>query len=444
MNFHKTTLSNGLRVLSESHQESRCAVVGVWVPFGTRHESKDIVGVSHLVEHMVFKGTKDLNAYDLARSLESVGGEVNAYTGREYTCYHTLSLSENLDLSIHVLSQLVRHAVFSDKEFEKEKRVVQQEILMAADDLEEYTYDLFFENVFKGSSLGWPILGTLDSIRSMSRDSAFQYYKKNYRPENMIISAAGHVDHEQLVHLVEAQLGGDWGEQPKPPQKNISQLTEHQGTVVESTVSQQTGSRQAMNKLEAPKVLPIKSRFNKICEQCHLIMSFESASYPDSDRFEAYVLNTLLGGGMTSRLYQKVREDRGLAYSIFSLLNTFTDCGVQTVYAGAEPENMNEVIDIVLREFNTLRVERPSSEDLEMYKTQAKAQILISSEDIESRMNSIAVNEMIFKEYRSVDSVITELDKVSMDSFQSYCERRLAPEKYGFFLLGPEDFKLRA
>jgi len=211
-------------------------VLGVWVPIGTRHEPKELVGVSHLIEHMVFKGTKDFSAYELARSLESVGGEVNAYTGREYTCYHTLSLSENLDLSVTVLSQLIRHGTFNPSEFEKEKRVIQQEILMSADDLEEYTYDLFFEEVFKGSSLGWPILGTAESIRSMSRDSAFDYYKKNYVPDQLIISAAGNLVHEELVEMVEKELGGDWA--PKVEKKKVL----------------------------VPEVIPVKARFSKDCD----------------------------------------------------------------------------------------------------------------------------------------------------------------------------------
>jgi len=407
MSFKKTVLSNGLRILSESHPESRCAVVGAWVPNGTRHEPADMVGVSHLIEHMVFKGTSEFSAYDLARSLECVGGEVNAYTGREHTCFHTLSLSENLDLSIHVLSQLVRHANFDPKEFEKERKVIQQEILMSADDLEEYVYDLFFEKVFGDSSLGWPILGTAQSIQTMDRQKAYDYYKSHYTPSNMIVSAAGNVDHDQLVEMVEKELGGDWG--AKAPTKVII----------------------------TPEVHKLGEVFHKDSEQFHILASFPSSSYPHKDRFESYVLNTMLGGGMTSLLYQKVREERGLVYSIFSLLNTFTDCGVQTIYAGTDKENVEEVIDLIVQELFLLRQGSVASSDVEMYKTQARAQILIASEDIESRMNSIAINEMVFGDFRSVENVISEVDKVTVDSVNAYIEKQIQPETLGFFMLGP-------
>ena len=356
---------------------------------------------------MVFKGTTDFSAFELARSLECVGGEVNAYTGREHTCYHTLSLSADLDLSVQVLSQLVRHAVFDPKEFEKERKVIQQEILMCADDLEEYCYDLFFEKVFGESSLGWPILGTMESIKKMKRDQAFEYYKNHYTPEKLVVSAAGDVDHDQLVELVEKHLGGEWGK-PAP-----------------------------VEPVKTPKILKLQDVFHKDSEQVHIIASFPSSSYPHADRFDSYVLNTMLGGGMTSRLYQKIREERGLVYSIFSLLNTFVDCGVQTIYAGTEKENVDEVISLIVEELYGLGQKSLPKEDVEMYKIQARAQILIASEDIESRMNSIAINEMVFGDFRSVDSVIQEVDRVTPESVDAYIKKMVKPENLGFFMLGP-------
>jgi predicted Zn-dependent peptidase len=409
MKFKKSTLDNGLRILTEHHPESRCTVMGVWVTTGTRHETPEMLGVSHLIEHMVFKGTeRHKSAYDLARVLEAVGGEINAYTGREYTCYHTTTLKENLDLSVDVLSQLVKSATFNPDEFEKERRVILQEILMAADDTEEYIYDLFFESIYAGNSLGWPILGTLDSIKNIRCKDAQSWYQQRYYPQNMIVSAAGAIDHDDFVAMIEKELGGQWGAKPFEQQ------------------------------IITPPVRKINEFVQKDTEQYHLIGSFPASSYHDDNRFDAYVLNTALGGGMTSRLYQKIREERGLVYSIFSLLNTFTDNGIQTIYAGTEKENVGEVIDLIVEELFGLTQVPISKEDVDMFKVQARAQIIMAAEDIESRMNSLAVNEMVFGKYRPVDQVVAEIDRVSVDSVDAFVKEKINPENLSFFMMGPE------
>ena len=411
--FKKTVLESGIRVLSENHPDSRCVVTGFWVGTGTRNENSRQIGISHLLEHMVFKGTEKYNALELALRLESRGGDINAFTAREHTCFHTTSLSEDLDLSVDVLSQLSAFAKFDQTEFDKEKRVVQQEILMATDDLEEYVYDLYYEKIFPNNSLGYQILGSVDSVAAQTIPDIQKYYDDNFVPENIIVTAAGSVNHDELVKSVESHLKNKtWNSK-----NNQSQLI--------------TPARHVVNDFQ-----------QKDCEQYHIIVGFPACSYSDDDRFNGFVVNTALGGGMTSKLYQSIREDRGLVYSIFSMLNTFTDTGIQTIYAGTEQKHVEEVVDLIRKELKQLKANGLSNEDIELYKTQAKGQIIIGAEDIDNRMNSIAVNEMVFGEYRAVDTVIADIDKVNKDSVMAYVQDKLDPDNLSLFMLGSEPVKL--
>lgn len=409
MKFKKTVLDNGVRVLSEHHADSRCVVTGFWVATGTRYESREQVGISHLLEHMVFKGTEKYNALELALCMESKGGDINAFTAREHTCFHTTSLSEDMDLSVDVLSQVVAFAKFNENEFIKEKGVVQQEILMAADDLEEYVYDLYYEKIFANNPLGYQILGSMQSVESLKLTDIQSYYDKHFVADNIIVTAAGCVDHDELVSSVEHHLKNKkWS-----GQKDNSPLV-------------------------TPEKRSIQGFFQKDCEQYHIIVGFPACSYRDDNRFNGFVVNTALGGGMTSKLYQSIREDRGLVYSIFSMLNTFTDTGIQTIYAGTEKRHVVEVIDLITTELKNLKKHGLKKEEIELYKTQAKGQIIIGAEDIDNRMNSIAINEMVFGTYRSVEKVIADIDLVNQETVMQYIEDKLNPDDLSYFMLGSE------
>jgi len=358
---------------------------------------------------MVFKGTEKYNSLQLALCMESKGGDINAFTAREHTCFHTTSLSEDLDLSVDVLSQVTAFAKFEESEFKKEKGVVQQEILMAADDLEEYVYDLYYEKVFPNNPLGYQILGSPKSVEDLTIGDIQSYYDKHFVPENIIVTAAGNVDHDQLVQSVQHQLKNKTWKNGK----------------TETT-------------LITPEEVVVNDFYQKDCEQFHIIVGFPACSYADENRFNGFVVNTALGGGMTSKLYQSIREDRGLVYSIFSMLNTFTDTGIQSIYAGTEKKYVEEVVDLIRKELKLLRANGLSNDEIELYKTQAKGQIVIGSEDIDNRMNSIAVNEMVFGEYRSVDRVISDIDKVNKDSVMAYIEEKIDPDNTSLFMLGSE------
>lgn len=409
--FKKSELSNGIRVTSELHPGSRAVSMGIWVLTGTRDEASDEAGISHLLEHLVFKGTKTRSAYQIAKSLEALGGELNAYTTREYTCYHALVLKDHWEKALDVLSDLVSNMQMNKKEFALEKGVILQEIAMSEDSHEELVYDIFYDQVYGKHPLGRSILGTPQTIATMTQTQVMNYYKKTYSGSNIIVSAAGCLDHDDFLAGIEKRLGS----------KKNTELT---------------------NKRKKPRWLSKRHVVEKQAEQVHMLMGFPTASFKDKSRFEAVITNTLLGGGMTSKLYQSVREKKGLVYSIHSSLNTHIDSGMLTIYAGTEAKNVEKVGDLISKEFTKLRKQGVSKSDVEMFKTQIIGSILLGSDDIENRMTSLAVNEIVFGHFRSVESVIEEIKNVSVDSVNNYICHELELEDAAGVLLGPDVGKL--
>ncbi len=405
--FHKAVLPNGIRVLTEKHSISRAASCGIWVSKGTRDERKDEAGLAHFVEHLVFKRTKKRSAYQISRDMEAVGGDLNAFTSREYTSFVTHSLKEDLALSLDVLSDLVCSPRFDAGDIKKEKQVVLQEIHMSEDQLEDNIFDRYFELVYPHAPLGRPILGTQSSIAGMKREKVLSFHDRQYRPENVIVSVTGNISHEKVMDLVAKHL--KFGRRsPLKPEPAIP----------------------------APKMTSFRRAIAKPSEQAHILIGLPSHDFQHRLRFEGFVVNTLLGGGMTSRLYQTVRENRGLVYSIYSQLVTFIDAGLNLVYAGTEPKKMPLVVDLTLREIKKLRKQGIKKSDLELFKTQVKGQILLGADDIDSRMNSLAINEMVFGTYRSVDDVIRDVERISLDSVHAYIEEFISTEQMGILVMG--------
>ncbi len=403
--FKKNELSNGIRVMSEFHPGSRAVSIGLWVLTGTRDEVSKIAGMSHLLEHLVFKGTESRSAYQIAKSLEALGGELNAYTTREYTCYHALVLKDHWQKALEILSDLVSHMELKPKDFELEKSVILQEIAMSEDNHEDVIFDIFYDKVYGQHPLGRPILGTPKTVSKMSMSQVESYYKKNYTGSNIILSAAGCLDHEEFLSGAHHFLG----------HKKKSVLK---------------------NTRLKPKWLKKRHVVEKKAEQIHMLLGLPTGSFKDKYRFEAVILNTLLGGGMTSKLYQSVREKKGLVYSIFSSLNTNIDSGMLNIYAGVEAKNVRKVGDLISNEFSKLRKNGVSKHDVEMFKTQVKGSILLGSDDIENRMTSLAVNEIVFGKYRSIESVIEEIDNVTMDSVNYYLHHKMDFSQASGILLG--------
>ncbi len=404
--FKKSVLSNGVRVVTEQHPYSKSVSIGVWVLTGTRDEKPTEVGLSHFVEHLVFKGTKTRNAYQIAKSLESLGGDLNAYTTREYTNYHCLVLKEDWKIGLEVLADLVCNMRISKKDFELEKKVILQEIAMSDDTPEDLIYDYFFEGIYKNHPLGRQILGLSTTIEKMTQKKVLEFYKHFYQGQNLIISAAGPVDHDQFV----------------------IQCQKHFRTRKKFT---------AKSTRRAPRWKAHRQIYERDMEQAHILVGLPAASFQDKYRFEAFILNALLGGGMTSRLYQAIREKQGLAYTVFSGLNTNVDSGNISVYAGTDTKNVKKVVQIIADELLKIKKHGIKTSDINLFKTQVRGQLLMGSEDTENRMSSLGVNEMIYKNYRAVESVIAEIEKVTEKSMKEYIKKYMDLKKAAVILVGP-------
>lgn len=408
--FKKTDLKNGIRVVSELHSESRAVSLGIWVTTGTRDEKPDEAGISHFLEHMVFKNTKTRSAFQIAKSLEAVGGELNAFTTREYTCYHALVLKDHWHKGMDVLSDLVNNMEMKREDFSLEKSVIMQEIGMGEDNIEELVYDLYLEEALPKHPLGRPILGNVASVGKMTQKKLQSYYKEKYSGQNIIVSAAGNIDHEELVKAVEQYLGSK--------QK-----------------------RRFYQNRTRPKAKVFRKVVEKPSEQLHVLLGLPCSSYKDRNRFEAFIVNALLGGGMTSKLYQSVREKRGLVYSIYSTLNTFDDFGMINIYSSCEPKNMRSVVKNISSELKRVRKQGVTNSDLEMFKTQVNGSVLLGADDVENRMQSVAVNEMVFKKYKPVDAIVDEINKVTSKSVHQFIDKYLDLDQVSGLLVGKDSME---
>ena len=393
-------------MVTELNPPAHSASLGIFIETGTRHEPPDLMGVSHFLEHLVFKGTKKRDSYELVRALEAVGGELNAYTTREFTCYHTNTLHEDVELAADILSDIVRNATFPKEEFERERSVVLQEIAQSGDDVEDSVQDMFLESYFKGSSLGFDTLGTEETIGKMRRKQVLDYYNRYYGAERMTVALSGRFDHDRVVQQLDSTLG-------------------------------RRGTQRRQKALPRPRPRRFARVIQRELEQVHFVLGFPTTSFKDRLRFEAFVLNALLGGGMTSKLYQRVREDRGLVYSIYSQLLTFTDCGLCLVYASTTPENLRKVMSLVIDELENLKERGLRPGELSLFRTQVRGALLLGSEEIEGRMTSLGVNEMVFRKYRPVQDVIREVEAVNEDTLARYLKQRYRPAQASVLLMGP-------
>ncbi|MBX3022382.1 MAG: insulinase family protein [Bdellovibrionales bacterium] len=404
--FQKTVLKNGVRVVTENHPFTRAVSAGIFVETGTRDEAPKKAGLTHFVEHMVFKGTRKRSSFDLAKVLDAVGGDLNAYTTREYTCFHATSLKEHLELGLDVLTDLATGATLTGEDFRTEREVIVQEIQMSKDNLEEYILDAYLEKTFEGQDLGTPILGTEETLAALKRADLHEHYATMFRGENLIVSVSGPVEHDQVVKMVERTLG-------KLPKRAKGKAS------------------------KKPRVKRVQEFIERPSEQVHLLVGLPSCSYKSNHRFESFVVNDLLGGGVTSRFYQSVREDKGLVYTVYSFLQSFKDSGLFLTYAGASSKNAIQVLKAMKRELEKIRDKKGIREkELAMFKTQVKGQILLGAEDMENRMNSLGINEMIFHEYRPVDQVIAEIDEVSLRSISDYMQKYFDKQPVSLMVMG--------
>jgi predicted Zn-dependent peptidase len=408
-----TTLSNGVRVITEVMSYVRSVSVGVWIATGSRRETPQQTGISHFIEHMLFKGTTLRSAEDIARSVDSIGGNLDAYTAKELVCFNTKVLDQHLSLAFDVLADLVLHPRFDEEDIEKEKGVVLEEIKMEADSPDYLVHEIFSSNFWKDHPLGKPILGTNETVKAFDRAVIQSYYRAVYAPANMLITAAGNLTHDRLVALASQHFESL---APAAPAVEDSVPTTH---------------------------ARISLRNKKALEQVHLCLGVPSYPLPHQQRFACYVLNTLLGGGMSSRLFQNIRERQGLAYAVFSELSPYRDTGCLSIYAGTSLASTRKVVDAVLKEFRDLKEQSVAEEELRRAKDHLKGSLMLGLESTSSRMSNLARQEMYFRQFFSLDELVESIEAVSAGDVRAVAQTFFNPGQIAVTVLGKlEKFKL--
>jgi predicted Zn-dependent peptidase len=405
-NIQKAVFANGLTVLTEKMDHIRSVSMGIWIKSGSRHEDPNVNGISHFVEHMVFKGTSNRSAEDIARQVDSIGGNMDAFTGKETICFNVKVLDEHLPIAVDVLSDMVLHPVFDGKEIIRERGVILEEIKMDEDNPDYLVHEIFTQNFFKDHPLGKPILGTKETVRRFNQEAILDYYGGKFAPGNMIISAAGNLEHREFVELLRERF------EQLPP-----------GTNGWHDTPPKTNSR-------------IILRNKKSLEQVQICVGVPSYSISHDRRYVTYVLNTLLGGGMSSRLFQNVREKQGLVYSIFSELNPFRDAGMLSVYAGTSRESAAKVVKAIVNEFHQLKSSLISQEELNRAKDQLKGNLMLSLESSTARMSNLARQEMYYDHFIGMDEIINRIQAVTVEDLLKSASELFRPELIAVTVLG--------
>ena len=389
--IRRTTLPSGLRVISEQVPGQRSATIGVWVGVGSRDESPALHGCSHFLEHLLFKGTPERSALEISIALDAVGGEFNAFTAKEYTCFHARVLDEDLPLAVDVLGDMITSSLITEEDVDAERDVILDEIAMHDDDPDDVAHNLFSSLAWGDSPLGRPIAGTSASIESMTRDQIRRFYRRHYRPERMVISVAGNVDHAKVVRLVRSAF---------------SRRDFLDGTA-EPVAQRQT--------LMPRKVGTGIAEATRHFEQVNVVLGVRGLTRSDPRRFALGVLNAALGGGTSSRLFQEVREKRGLAYSVFSFASQHVDAGLVGVSVGCLPNKLEQVLDVVRAELAKIAQDGIDLEELTRGKGQLKGGLVLGLEDSASRMTRLGKSELVDDELLSIDEVLARIDGVTLD-----------------------------
>jgi predicted Zn-dependent peptidase len=412
--IERTVLPNGLRVVTERMQHVRSISVGIWIGTGSREESAEESGISHFIEHMVFKGSKNRSAEQIARSVDSIGGGLDAFTSKELVSYNVKVLDEHLPEAFDIVSDLVRNPRFDPADIDKEKGVIIEELKMEVDSPEYLIHEIFSSNFWKGHSLGRPILGTRQTIRGFNRHQVERYYQNYYTPKNILITAAGNLSHKKLVRLA-ADHFGDL--KPRPLPKADSKPTPH---------------------------APLVFREKDSLEQVHLYLGVPSVSMPHKERFACYILNGILGGGMSSRLFQNIREKQALAYTVYSELSMYHDAGCMMIYAGTSPRTTGKVIDSVVHEMQEITDHLVTPEELRRAKDHLKGSFMLGLESTSSRMGNLARQELYFKHFFSLDEMLESIERVTAREVQKLAEQFFDPKQTAVAMLGRlEGFRVR-
>jgi predicted Zn-dependent peptidase len=404
----REVLGNGLRLLTESMPHVRSISVGVWLTRGSRHEPEEWSGIAHFVEHMLFKGTATRSAEDIAQEIDSIGGQLDAFTAKEYASYYIKVLDEHLPRALEVLSDIVLHPAFDADDIEREKKVILEEIKMVEDTPDDLVHELFTQSFWEGHPLGRPILGTRETVEALTQEALRDYFRRVYAANNFVISAVGNLEHAAVRSLVEQAFQG-----------------------IASTGDVATD--------QAPVVAPSFAVRTKELEQSHICLGTTGYSQGHDDRYVSYVLNTLLGGSMSSRLFQNVREKRGLAYSVFSGLSAYRDAGALTIYAGCATEAVAEVIDLTVEELRGVKSAPVPDSELRRAKDHLKGSLMLSLENTASRMSHLARQEIYFDRHFGLDETLEGVERVTAADLQRVAADLFSDGALAGTVLGPLD-----
>lgn len=405
----KSTLPGGMRVVSETIPSMRSLSVGVWIKTGSRDESDREAGITHFLEHMLFKGTEKRNFFDIAQTMESVGGYLNAFTSPEHTCYYARCLDSELERAIDVLSDMVLHSTFPEAEIEKEKKVVLEELKMYRDTPDDYVFEVFNSMMFDHHPLGRPIIGYEHTVKSFTRDDLISYQQRRYKPANMILTVAGNATHQEILKLAEAYFAGE------------------------------------SEDFEAVDALPLSyyerqsKEIKRPIEQTHLVMGRRALSTNHEERYKLLLANILLSGGMSSRLHQNIREKYGYCYAIQAFNQSYADTGVFGVYAGTDKEYVEHLKVLVYAELKRLADMQVPAQELAEAKSQLKGKLLLAQESMSSRMNRLAKSELYFDRYIGLDELVEHIDAVTAEDIRSFSEDFFKEELFTETVLMPDE-----
>lgn len=405
LRIHRETLPNGLCLVTESMSHVRSVSIGVWLRRGSRHEPPDHAGIAHFVEHMLFKGTSSRSSEEIAKQVDSIGGQLDAFTSKEYAGYYIKVLDEHLPMAVNLLADLVSRPTFASEELEREKKVVLEEIKMVEDTPDDLVHELFSERFWSGHPLGRPILGTPESVGSLDRTTLKHYFDGAYVASNFVVVAVGNLDHARVRALVEREFA-------------------------------HVASTGAPLQQDAPRGSSAVEIRHKALEQSHVCLGTVGLPQTHPDRYAGYVLNTVLGGSMSSRLFQNVRERRGLAYAVFSGMSSYQDAGALSIYAGCANEAVRELIDVVVGEVRRLRDEPLGDDELRRAQDHLKGSLMLNLESTSSRMSHLARQELYDDRSDGLDEMLTAIDHVSSPAVQRLADTMFAAQPLSVTVLG--------
>jgi len=404
--IHKTTLNNGIKIVSQNMPHFHSVSMGVWVNVGAREESPEESGLSHFIEHMIFKGTQRRTAYQIAKAFDSIGGQTNAFTSAENTCYHAKVMDTHLDIMVDILSDIFLNSVFNEKEVENERAVILQEIGMMEDSPDDYIHFLSGINFWGKNSLGRSVLGNRENIRNFDSDALKGFFSRFYQPERIIISAAGNLEHNHLV-----DIAGPVFESIRPGNGFPDRMTSDGRCQVDVHY--------------------------KDLEQVHICLGTKGMSITDPRKYEYSLLNTILGGNMSSRLFQEIREKRGFAYAVYSFISSYVDTGMFGVYAGVHPDNAFKSVELILKEIFKIKKVRIDPDELRYAKEFTKGNLMLASESNDNQMVRMAQNETHYERYIPLEEVVNKIEAVTEDDICNLAETLFPAHRFALTLLGP-------